>query len=169
MMTSYKIIQTDLVSAILNELARQHPGIPADGRVNTIISAANAICAEYARQLVPAIAAQGLQAWMESDDTGGSSLYMASILSGKEFSALYYYPHGPDDLGRCIRLVAAVPEFKARISIMRDKGPEWAAVVDNWDSWVSRYNSQDEALYGDMGKTYDAYMDRALSTSMEKK
>jgi hypothetical protein len=74
----------------------------------------------------------GLQAWLASDDTGQSSLYMASVLGG--FRRDYAHPRDLDDFGRCSRLLDAVPEFRPRLSEMRDKSPEWAALVDSWEA-----------------------------------
>lgn len=112
---------------------------------------------------------QTLETWMTGKDTDPSSLYMASILSGQEFFAFYAYPHTPDELGFCVRLVDAIPDFKVLIPLMLDKGPEWAAIANNWDCWVARYNSKDATLCEAMRLSYDTYLDRALSTSMERK
>ncbi|MEL3893148.1 hypothetical protein [Pseudomonas aeruginosa] len=42
-------------------------------------------------------------------------------------------PSDPSDLGRCLRLLELVPEWKARISEMAIHGREWAALVSHWE------------------------------------
>ena len=69
-MESYRFNQIKIITAITEELNRQHPGLPADERMNTIIKAANEICAEYAREPVAASRGMGLTAWLGGDDTG---------------------------------------------------------------------------------------------------
>lgn len=147
-MKSYDINPIKLIAAITAELDRQHPGFPADGRFNQVIKAANIIVTEYARAYVPATPAMGLDAWLNSDDTGSSSLYMAFILSGGTFGNWWgrqipqaAYPRDVDDLGRCLRLVDAVPEFAGIIPKMNDHGPEWSAVVLNWHDWEELYKA----------------------------
>lgn len=66
----------------------------------------------------------GIIAWLESDDTGSSSLYMASVLSGKPGSYSNHYPRDPADFGRCMRLIKAVPSLKADIGKMADHGKQ---------------------------------------------
>ena len=44
----------------------------------------------------------------------------------------YSHPHDPDDLKRCLLLLDASPETRARFDEMRDVSPEWAALVDRW-------------------------------------
>lgn len=150
-MKGYNINQMSLVGAIMKELARQVPGIPAEPRfVNAAIKAANGICDELARPVVKSFKGMGLEAWLNSDDTGSSSLYMAWCLSGGQFGywqgrgqPLPAWPHDPDDLGRCIRLIDAVPEFGGKIPEMSHRGPEWLAVTTNWAEWVELYNTTD--------------------------
>lgn len=159
-----RLNQIALVTAITEELSRQIPGLPADGRMNVVIRAANDICAEYSRELVTASAGMGLEAWLNSDDTGSSSLYMAWCLSQGQFG--YWqghkqpaaaYPHDPDDLGRCIRLIEAVPEFGGKIPEMSHRGHEWLEVTTNWDRWVELHaRGQGRELYNEMKAAYKA-------------
>lgn len=155
-MEGHNINQMSLVGAIMKELARQVPGITAEARYfNAVIKAANDICAELARPVVKATKGMGLEAWLNSDDTGSSSLYMAWCLNGGihgewplNIQPAPAYPHDPDDLGRCIRLIEAVHEFGGMIPEMSHRGPEWQAVTTNWAEWVDLYNNTDgEELY----------------------
>lgn len=147
-MKSYKFDQISIVTAITTELSRQHPSLPADHRMNAVIAAANSIVAEYAREPVMAASGMGLSAWLNSDDTGASSLYMAwSLIKPSDAFAEYInnpkpaYPRDVDDLGRCIRLIEAVPEFGGRIPEMAHKGAHWMAVTSNWADWVEMYQA----------------------------
>ncbi|MBO1916633.1 hypothetical protein J4727_18635 [Providencia rettgeri] len=59
----------------------------------------------------------GLAAWLASDDVGASSKYMASVLSGHLCSTSL--PWDGADLGRCIRLLEAVPELASQLHEMK--------------------------------------------------
>lgn len=69
-------------------------------------------------------------AWLHSHDTGLSSeaIFHYMTLGVRGGSA----PHDPADLGRCLRLLAAFPEWKDRMPEMVKVSPEWAAMVPHW-------------------------------------
>lgn len=151
------INQIELISAISDELIRQVPGLTAEPRLfNSVIAAANSIVAEFAKPIVKASQGMGLMAWLASDDVGRSSKFMAWVLSGHLFPKPEFgYPHDPDDLGRCIRLVRAVPELAERVQVMSEHGKEWAAVAENWDRWVELYDGEyGLTLYDEMKAAY---------------
>lgn len=136
---SIQINQISLIAAIAKEIDRQHPGAGVESsRFNTIIQAANSICQEFAKPVVKASEGMGLTAWLASDDTGLSSRFMASKLTGM-FEAKYAYPRDPADFGRCLRLVEAVPELESKIRDMSQHGKEWAVVVAHWHEWVAAH------------------------------
>lgn len=150
-MKSYQLNQIGLFSAISKELARQCPGLPADGRANVVIEAANLIVAEYAREPVAAAPSMGLAAWLRSDETGMSSEYMAYVLSkgdpaiwgGRCLTFSNAYPQDSDDFGRCVGLVVAMPSFEYLIDEMKDgHGAHWQAVAANWYPWVKLYDTK---------------------------
>ncbi|HHR6334787.1 TPA: hypothetical protein ACS735_002626 [Providencia alcalifaciens] len=149
--------QIGLISAISTEIEKQIPGTPAEPRyMNAIINAANLICDEFRRPIVKASSDMGLIAWLASDDTGASSKYMASILSG-QFSVSHNYPWDPSDFGRCIRLLEAVPELESELHKMKACSPQWAAVVDNWDKWKELYKAHNSnKLYQEMKSAYNS-------------
>lgn len=159
-MPNFHINQIELVAAISKEVGRQHPGIGVESRwFNAIIAAANSICDEFEKPVIRATGSMGLTAWLASDDTGMSSLFMASVLTG-QFTARAAYPHDPDDLGRCFRLVEAVPELARRIDEMVAYGPHWAAIVGHWDEWLALYQAGDgKALMVAMMQAYRGYHD----------
>jgi hypothetical protein len=134
---SIQINQISLIAAITKEIDRQYPGTGAETRYfNAIIQAATNICQEFANPIVKASEGMGLTAWLASDDTGLSSLYMASKLTGM-FEAKYAYPRDPADFGRCLRLIEAVPELESKISDMSQHGKEWAVVAARWHEWAA--------------------------------
>ncbi|MBC3211411.1 hypothetical protein [Serratia fonticola] len=140
---SILIDQINLLTAITKEIDRQHPGTGVEARrFNAIIKAANDICAEFAKPVVKASQGMGIAAWLASDDTGLSSKFMASVLTG-EFKAENHYPRDPADFGRCLRLVNAVPGLAEKIGDTSQHGKHWVVVAENWGEWVEVYRSKD--------------------------
>ncbi|MFV9079390.1 hypothetical protein ABQ397_24215 [Serratia fonticola] len=154
---SIQLNQINLLAAITAEIDRQHPGTGVEARrFNVIIKAANDICAEFAKPVVKASPGMGIAAWLASDDTGLSSKFMASVLTG-EFKAENHYPRDPADFGRCLRLVNAVPGLAEKIGDMSQHGKHWAVVAAHWDEWVAVYRLKDsERLYRLMQDCYEA-------------
>lgn len=70
--------------------------------------------------------------WMAGDDTGASSKAICAHMLGAVNVDPAAYPHDGDDLGRCLRLLALVPEWTPRIGEMAQRGPYWAALVPRW-------------------------------------
>lgn len=155
-----QLSQINLISAISTEIEKQIPGIPAEPRyMNAIIKAANLVCDEFKKPLVKASDGMGLTAWLASDDVGASSKYMASVLSG-QFCAPHHYPWDGADLGRCIRLLEAVPELETELHKMKACSPQWSAVIDNWDKWKVLYETgEGKKLYLEMKSTYKSLRD----------
>lgn len=138
---AHRIDQIDLLAAIWKELARQGIEGTIPRIINATIAAANDIIAECARDPVMATENMCLDAWLRSDDTGLSSMYMASRLSGRN-NKKYGYPHDPDDLGRCIRLLVACPELKEQLPKMESWGQHWKALYSKWDELTSLFNEE---------------------------
>jgi len=83
---------------------------------------------------------QALAQWFIGNDTGNSSKYMAAVfLAGKRLDG-YSEPRDSHDLGRCIRLIEAVPEVKGCFPILRTVSPTWGTFIDHWDELVAAYN-----------------------------
>lgn len=151
---TYQINQIDLFGAILHELDRQSPGLPAKARyMNIVTQAADLIVAELARPDVVAEAGAGLEAWAASDRTGMSSKFMAQTLAkhmGMNIpfdSVRYSYPHDAADFDRCMHLITTVPAFESCLREMARTGPEWAAIVEHWPAWVALLEAE---LYRDL-------------------
>ena len=87
--------------------------------------------------------------WAFGDDTGLSSKAIAMHMLGVKPSDRwgYGYPSDGGDLGRCVRLLDAIPEWRERIPEMAAHSPAWAALVAHWDELVSMYRSNDKRLY----------------------
>jgi hypothetical protein len=79
---------------------------------------------------VPNETAAKLNKWLLSGDTGSSSKCIAQHLTGAECSG--DYPMDADDMGRCVGLLKAVPEFRARLPEMAKVNRYWAALIPRW-------------------------------------
>lgn len=76
--------------------------------------------------------------WASGGDTGSSSLAIMRVMSGgTPEDGRYSYPLDGGDLGRCLRLLAIIPEWRARLGEMAKIGPQWAALVKHWDELES--------------------------------
>lgn len=69
--------------------------------------------------------------WRESGDTGASSKTIWGVMMGLPYRHASH-PLDGDDLGRCIRLLERIPEWKPRLPEMAAVSPYWAALVENW-------------------------------------
>ena len=72
--------------------------------------------------------------WLATGETGESSKTMALWLA---FGARYKgasHPYDPDDLDRCLKLLAAAPALRERIPSMAKVSKHWAALVTQWDA-----------------------------------
>ncbi len=140
----YDIDQPKLIAGIGNLLSKKHGVKGASPRqFNAIIRAANTLVEDFGRDDVPATPGMGLKAWLASDDTGASSLYMAWVLCDSPHRN-YAYPLDPDDFGRCVRFLEAVSaECGVRdIAVMRTCGPEWQRLVDAWKELTALYREE---------------------------
>ncbi len=71
--------------------------------------------------------------WLLSSDTGASSKSLARHMLGTKHEGGYVSaPWDGDDLGRCLRLLAKIPEWEARIGEMAALSHMWAALVPHW-------------------------------------
>jgi hypothetical protein len=77
----------------------------------------------------------GLVEWLAGGERGVSSNTIVEHLTG--WPALKGWsgdiPHDPDDLDRCLKLLAAVPLLRVMLPAMATHSPEWAAMVARWD------------------------------------
>jgi len=95
--------------------------------------------------------------WAASSDTGVSSLAILGVMTGAPPRGRFCYPHDSGDLGRCLGLLKAVPEYRSRLDEMRAVGPEWSALVDHWPE-LERMHASDslrKVLYERMKEILD--------------
>ncbi len=75
--------------------------------------------------------------WLTHGERGVSSQVIFSQLTGlnitRDHGPYPDHPADPDDLGRCIRLLDFVPEFKPRFGEMSARSAVWARLVESWD------------------------------------
>lgn len=73
--------------------------------------------------------------WLANGRRGLSSETLFTFLTGcdAEGDSGHHYPHDPDDMSRCRRLLEACPELVAHLPRVAAAGPEWAALVPRWD------------------------------------
>lgn len=83
---------------------------------------------------------QRLIEWLCGRDTGNSSRHMAAIAAGVAGSG--YWPVDIGDLGRCIRLICAVPEVKDHFPAIAASSPKWAIVIEHWDELAALYETE---------------------------
>jgi len=136
-MASFSVSQTELVITIIEFLENKGITDLLPRELNVVIDCATTIVNELRKPDKPVIHDMGLTEWLASDRTGLSSLFMAGVLGG--FSRPYAYPRDPSDFGRCLGLLDAVPEFRARIGEMKGQGPEWSALIGAWDELESLF------------------------------
>ena len=81
--------------------------------------------------------------WLFGDDTGLSSRTIAGVMLGLPPAGIQYasIPHDAGDLGRCLRLLERVPEWRARLDEVAVAFPQWRPLIDHW--------SELERLYAD--------------------
>lgn len=91
--------------------------------------------------------------WVVGRDTGLSSLCLWAVMMGVKPSDKSH-PRDGADLGRCVRLLAAVPEWKSRLSEMGAVSDYWAALVPEWERLTLIL--ADELAGGKRGATYEA-------------
>lgn len=89
--------------------------------------------------------------WALSGDTGVSSESIAKHMMGLPGGTWGYgYPSDGSDLGRCIRLLDAIPEWRERLPEMARHSEAWAELVKHWDELETMHRDDDKRLYGRM-------------------
>jgi hypothetical protein len=87
--------------------------------------------------------------WRKGDDTGLSSVTVWAHMTGaKDFPV--DYPLDPADLGRILRLLELIPEWKPRVSELASLSPEWKALVGRWDEITSLMDAE-VGFFGERG------------------
>jgi hypothetical protein len=71
--------------------------------------------------------------WIAGDHVGASSLAIFAHMTGVKPRRGWAHPWDPDDLSRCLRLLRAVPAWRARIPEMARRSKTWKALSARWD------------------------------------
>jgi hypothetical protein len=94
-----------------------------------------------------------VERWNDSYDTGISSKAIASVMRGATASVgASSYPRDPADLGRCLRLLRLIPEWRPRILIMGGLGPVWAEMARRWDE-LEQSMADEVGIFWEKGKS----------------
>lgn len=72
--------------------------------------------------------------WLAGGERGISSDSIVSHIWGLPNPRRVGHPLDPDDFKRCLMLLDASPETKARLAEMAAVSPQWKSLVENWDS-----------------------------------
>jgi hypothetical protein len=70
--------------------------------------------------------------WLENGERGLSSETMFTRFTGIELDGNRDAPMDGDDFRRCRLLLDQVPEFQAKLHLMKDVSKEWHGLVDSW-------------------------------------
>lgn len=77
---------------------------------------------------------QAVIQWLATGEVGSSSKQMACWLAFRtRTDDTWAHPHDPDDMDRCLKLLAAVPALRERLPKMAEVSKAWAALVARWD------------------------------------
>ena len=97
-----------------------------------------------------------LAEWFGSNDTGISSKTIALWLSARTKSTRWGdgEPRDGADFGRCYRLLKFIPEWRARIGEMAERGGKWPSLVARWDEIEAVYLREIAKEPGAEGSTY---------------
>lgn len=97
--------------------------------------------------------------WLASGDTGISSKAMWSVMMGQTpqpgpggLSACH--PSDAQDLGRCLRLLDLIPEWKVHIGRMRGLSKYWDALIDRWED-LTAMMTEEVGIAFDKGRRAD--------------
>ncbi len=154
--------QPELVGALLRWLDNRGVKSMISRQLNAVIAAADGIIAAIDDPPRDSAPGMGLRAWLNTDDTGQSSLYMAQVLAPLAGLAAPApgvhsrdpWPHDPGDFGRCVRLLEAVPELRAHVAALAnpEHGPVWNGIANEWDALEGLF--REEAPSGKCPKLY---------------
>lgn len=73
------------------------------------------------------------QWWLSNGERGISSETMFSVISNTYRPRWTGHPCDPDDFRRCYLLLKAIPEWRAKMDLMRPLSKAWSNLVDSWD------------------------------------
>ena len=79
--------------------------------------------------------------WLFGEDTGLSSRTIAGVMLNMPRQLMDWArtPIDGDDLGRCLRLLEKIPEWKSRLDEVGDAYPSWRPLIEHWSELQSLY------------------------------
>lgn len=100
--------------------------------------------------------------WLLSGDTGISSKTICAVMVGSKVTGSFGpdVPHDNGDFGRCYKLLALFPEWRARLHEVAEQFPMWGPMVEAWSELTALYEKQqkvgrDVGLYDRMQALID--------------
>lgn len=127
--------------ALREHLANGHKLLPLDKSCEGFDSAGGGCPGHVKAKHVPV--AERANQWIVGQDTGMSSIAMWAHMQGvRKFDRSA--PLDPSDLGRCLRLLELIPEWRPRVQELASLGPRWAALTTHW-------KELEELLAGEVG------------------
>jgi hypothetical protein len=137
--------QMTLVIGIMKIVGDANPNLPMTSRhFNAITQAANKLSKELTpyKEALPDI---GFQAWLNTDDVGSSSKFLAFKLTGNNAAFTdYEHPHDSEDFIKCRKFFASVPEYTHLLPLMANESKVWAGLVDDWDLICKHIDEDDD-------------------------
>ncbi len=79
--------------------------------------------------------------WILSDDTGISSKTIWAVMMGADYPD-HDIPWDVADIGRCLRLLAIIPEWADRLAEVAAAHPYWAPMISAWDELQALYEKE---------------------------
>jgi hypothetical protein len=104
----------------------------------------------------PGLYAATPEQWLNGPDTGLSSLTIYGVMHNESAARAAQAgfgagqtPSDGDDFGRCYRLVALFPSWRARMGEVAARYPQWGPFVQAWDELSALYEQPggSDALY----------------------
>ena len=83
-----------------------------------------------------------LPRYLNDREGGISSRTIIRALAHPYLHGVSDVPYDPSDFRRCLRLLAVMPEWRARLPEVAAKYPTWAGLVEHWDELEALYEEE---------------------------
>lgn len=100
--------------------------------------------------------------WVFGNDTGQSSMTIAAVMLNLPPASINRpsIPYDAGDLGRCLRLLERLPEWRARLDEVASAFPQWRPLVENWTELERLYADEARDLAASGTAEHRHRMDR---------
>jgi len=116
---------------------------------------------------------QAALAWITGRDTGRSSITIWAVMMGAVDpdggSWSYTTPMDADDLGRCLRLLDRVPEWKPRLPEVAERFPAWGPIVREWSRLEAAYYEDERDTGSRVRRIFSGLRDEVFHAAGFKK